>query len=68
VQINTGHINPRAWAGRMKQWLSYLRRRHPEAERAYQQLRTVSDSPVMVEWLDTRLAPAGAHACDPACA
>ncbi|MFM2065469.1 MAG: hypothetical protein RLZZ584_378 [Pseudomonadota bacterium] len=80
-QINTGHIDPRARAGRMKQWLNYLRRRHPEAERAYQQLRTVSDSRVMAEWLDTRLAPAsaaahdpgrpapaGAHACDPACA
>ncbi|MFZ2988835.1 tRNA dihydrouridine synthase, partial [Ideonella sp.] len=27
-------------AGRLKQWLNFLRRRHPEAEAAYQRLRT----------------------------
>lgn len=35
---------PRQRAGRIKQWLNYLRRRHPQAEQAYQQLRTVNDS------------------------
>ena len=37
-------IEPRARAGRLKQWLHYLRRTHPEAEAAYMALRTVNDS------------------------
>ena len=38
-----GHIEPRARAGRLKQWLNYLRRRHPQAEAAYAAVRTVND-------------------------
>jgi len=38
------HIEPRARAGRLKQWLNYLRRRYPEAEAAYQAVRTINDS------------------------
>jgi tRNA-dihydrouridine synthase C len=37
------HIEPRARAGRLKQWLNYLRRRYPEAEEAYQSVRTIND-------------------------
>jgi tRNA-dihydrouridine synthase C len=42
-----GHIEPRARAGRIKQWLNYLRRCHPQAEAAYMAVRTVND-PVRV--------------------
>jgi tRNA-dihydrouridine synthase C len=45
------HIEPRARAGRLKQWLNYLRRCHPEAEAAYQQLRTVNDPRLLEAWL-----------------
>jgi tRNA-dihydrouridine synthase C len=38
-----GHVEPRARAGRLKQWLNYLRRRHPEAEAAYAAVRTIND-------------------------
>ena len=38
-----GHIEPRARAGRLKQWLNYLRRRHPQAEAAYAAVRTIND-------------------------
>jgi len=38
-----GHIEPRARAGRLKQWLNYLRRRHPQADEAYQAVRTIND-------------------------
>lgn len=38
------HIDARHRAGRIKQWLHYLRRRHPEAEAAHAALRTVTDS------------------------
>ena len=38
-----GHIEPRARAGRLKQWLNYLRRRHVEAEGLYSAVRTIND-------------------------
>ena len=41
------HIAPAARAGRLKQWLNYLRRRHPQAEAAYAAVRTLND-PVRV--------------------
>ncbi|QSA98915.1 tRNA-dihydrouridine synthase [Methylococcus sp. EFPC2] len=37
------HVQVKYRCGRMKQWLNYLRRTYPEAERAYQNLRTVVD-------------------------
>jgi tRNA-dihydrouridine synthase C len=36
-------VAPKHQAGRLKQWLHYLRRRHPEAEPVYQQLRTIAN-------------------------
>jgi tRNA-dihydrouridine synthase C len=49
--IVCSRIEPRARAGRLKQWLNFLRRRFPEAETAYQAIKTVND-PVLVEaWL-----------------
>ena len=50
-------IEPRARHGRLKQWLNYLRRRHPEAEAAYQALRCVNDVRVLEAWLDEQLIP-----------
>jgi len=49
--LNLSHIEPRSRPGRLKQWLNYLRRSHPEAEAAYQQLRTVNDPRVVEAWL-----------------
>lgn len=37
------HIVPRNRAGRLKQWLNYLRRHYPEAQAAYTALRTDND-------------------------
>jgi tRNA-dihydrouridine synthase C len=45
------HLVPRHQAGRLKQWLNYLRRRHPEAEAAYAELRTVNDPRLIDVWL-----------------
>jgi tRNA-dihydrouridine synthase C len=36
-------LPPRHRAGRIKQWLHYLRRRHPEAALAHAELRTLND-------------------------
>jgi tRNA-dihydrouridine synthase C len=44
-------LDAKSRAGRLKQWLNFLRRRFPEAEAAYQTLKTVND-PLLVEaWL-----------------
>ncbi|WP_196862915.1 MULTISPECIES: tRNA-dihydrouridine synthase [unclassified Polaromonas] len=44
-------LDAKARAGRLKQWLNFLRRRFPEAETAYQQLKTVNDLALIDAWL-----------------
>jgi tRNA-dihydrouridine synthase C len=46
-QIVNAHLIPAHRAGRLKQWLNFLRRRYPEAEAAYQAVRRIND-PVLV--------------------
>ncbi|MBB2486469.1 tRNA-dihydrouridine synthase [Mitsuaria sp. WAJ17] len=36
------HVQPKHQAGRLKQWLHYLRRHYPEAGEAYQRVRTIN--------------------------
>jgi tRNA-dihydrouridine synthase C len=50
-------IEPRARVGRLKQWLNYLRRRHPQAELAYQSVRTINDPRVVAEMLGLASPP-----------
>jgi tRNA-dihydrouridine synthase C len=38
-------------AGRLKQWLNFLRRRYPEADAAYAALRTLNDPALIDAWL-----------------
>lgn len=44
-------LDARSRAGRLKQWLNFLRRRFPEAEIAYQALKTVNDPLLIDAWL-----------------
>ncbi|HQY38501.1 MAG TPA: tRNA-dihydrouridine synthase [Giesbergeria sp.] len=44
-------LEPLQRAGRLKQWLNLMRRRFPEAERAYQQVRTMTDQVAITLWL-----------------
>lgn len=44
-------LEPMAQAGRLKQWLNFLRRNFPEAELAYQHIRTINDPKIIGEWL-----------------
>ncbi|MCX2863891.1 tRNA-dihydrouridine synthase [Paucibacter sp. PLA-PC-4] len=37
------HVETRHQAGRLKQWLNYLKRRYPEAEQAYWRVRTINE-------------------------
>jgi tRNA-dihydrouridine synthase C len=48
-------LDARSRAGRLKQWLNFLRRRFPEAEVAYQQLRAVNDPALIDAWLAAQL-------------
>ena len=46
-----GHVSPRHQAGRLKQWLNFLRRHYPQAQAAYEQLRTINDPALVERWL-----------------
>ncbi len=46
-----GHVVPRHRAGRLKQWLNLLRRRYPEAQRAFDTVRTQDDPAWVDRWL-----------------
>jgi len=48
-------------AGRMKQWLNFLRLRHPEAETAYLALRAVNDPQAISQYLALCGAPPQQH-------
>jgi tRNA-dihydrouridine synthase C len=45
------HISPRHQAGRFKQWLNFLRKHYPDAEVAYQELRTLTEPQRIEDWL-----------------
>lgn len=49
------HVEPRATAGRLKQWLNHLRRHHPEAQTAYLSVRTINDPQQLIEALGLAL-------------
>ena len=44
-------LDAKAQAGRLKQWLNFLRRHYPEAELAYQALKTVTNPATVNAWL-----------------
>lgn len=48
-------LERRQQAGRLKQWLNFLRRRYPQAEVAYQELRITHDPAVISQWLKRHL-------------
>ena len=57
------HVVPRHRAGRLKQWLNYLRRHYPEAEQAFEALRLSNDPQSISRWLaeQTATSPASSH-------
>ena len=55
-RIVTTRLDSKAQAGRLKQWLNFLRRRFPEAEVAYQALKTVNSPAAVDAWLQVNLS------------
>jgi tRNA-dihydrouridine synthase C len=47
----SARVDRRHRAGRLKQWLNLLRRRHPEAQSAFDELRLVNDPAAIDAWL-----------------
>jgi tRNA-dihydrouridine synthase C len=56
-QLVQKRVEPRARAGRLKQWLNYLRRTYPEAEEAYMRVRTITDSRLLAQALGLQSLP-----------
>ncbi len=48
-------LERRQQAGRLKQWLNFLRRRYPQAELAYMALRTVNEPEAVAQWLQAHM-------------
>jgi len=53
-QLVSARVSRKHRAGRLKQWLNFLRRRYPEAEAAYAVLRTVNDPALIDAWAAER--------------
>jgi tRNA-dihydrouridine synthase C len=53
-RLMSSRVEPRHRAGRLKQWLNFLRRRHAAAQIAYDELRTINDARWIGNWLAKR--------------
>ena len=54
-QLVRTRLDRKKQAGRLKQWLNFLRHRYQEAQTAYLELRTVNDPQVIDAWIAARL-------------
>jgi tRNA-dihydrouridine synthase C len=54
----SARVERRHRAGRLKQWLNYLRRRHPEAQGAFDALRLTNEAADIEAWLRTQVPAA----------
>ena len=50
-QLVRSRLDRKKQAGRLKQWLNFLRHRYPQAHAAYLELRTVNDPLVIDRWM-----------------
>jgi tRNA-dihydrouridine synthase C len=50
-QLVTERIERKAQAGRLKQWLNFLRRRYPEAQQAFDAVKSETDPKRVGEWV-----------------
>ena len=57
-------VEPRHRAGRLKQWLNLLRRRYPQAQRAYDELRLVNDPAALGAAMFANVAPTPVHSLE----
>ncbi|MHA7600378.1 tRNA dihydrouridine synthase [Alicycliphilus sp. T452] len=60
-QLVCEDLEPRQRAGRLKQWLNLLRRRYPEAQQAFDEVRVMTEQRAIGAWV-ARAATAGGRA------
>ena len=60
-QIVDTHLAPHHRAGRLKQWLNFLRRRYPQAQDAYAAVRTINDPALVARQLFTGAVNGGSE-------
>ena len=64
-RIVCSRLERRQQAGRLKQWLNFLRKRYPQAEVAYMTLRTINDAAAIDAWFEQAGWPCNAKAFTP---
>jgi len=57
-------VEPRHRPGRLKQWLNLLRRRYPQAQRAYDELRLVNDPAALAVAMFANVRPTPVHSLE----
>ena len=57
-QLVRSRLDRKKQAGRLKQWLNFLRQRYSEAEAAYLELRTVNEAQQIDHWIAQRVPSA----------
>ena len=50
-ELVVARLERRQQAGRLKQWLNFMRQRYPQAQEAYDALRTLHDPALVRQWL-----------------
>jgi len=50
-QLVVARLERRQQAGRLKQWLNFMRHRYPQAQEAYDALRTLHEPALVAQWL-----------------
>ncbi len=50
-EVVSSRLDAKSRAGRLKQWLNFLRRRFPQAQLAYDTLKTVNDPALISVWI-----------------
>lgn len=60
------HVAPRHRTGRLKQWLNLLRRRHPQAQAAFDRIRLSNDAATVAALLFAPVPASAEAALDPA--
>ena len=58
-QLVRSRLEARQQAGRLKQWLNFLRRHYPQAQQAYERLKTEIDVRVFDAWVSAQPQGAG---------
>lgn len=53
------HVEARHRAGRLKQWLNYLRKAYPQGQAAFDEVRLLRDARELQAWLDGQLSISG---------